>query len=300
MMNYPRRVAPPLQHEVPHPDVMLIDAERSTRNLTAQLVRYNFLEPADHPYIFDENYRVELSLTPRPENSRICYEDSWGSDHFERVGNIFVVPPRRQFRGKSDGLGKMRVLLCQIKPEALHEWLDGELTWTDQRLSACADVQNSNIRHLLFRLADEVKYPGFAGETLIDLLTGQLSIELSRYCTAIPEAPTKGGLSPWRLRLIDERIQDDSKAPTLTELADLCQLSVRQLARGFKISRGCSIGVYVANHRIECAKNMLAGGKQSIKSIAYSLGFASPGSFCYAFRRETGLTPREFQKRLLC
>lgn len=299
MTHYPRRITPPLQHEVPHPDVMLVDAERCTPNLTAQLVRYNFLEPADHPYIYDENYRIELSLTRRPENSRICYEDSWGSDHFERIGSIFVVPPGRQFRGKSDGLGKLKVLLCQIKPEALHEWLDRELEWSEQRLSACTDVQDSNIRHLLLRLAEEVKHPGFASDALIELLTGQLSIELSRYCTAIPETLAKGGLSPWRLRLIDERIKEDNTAPALTELADLCQLSVRQLARGFKTSRGYSIGAYVASQRVERAKHMLAGGDQSIKSIAYSLGFSSPGSFCYAFRRETGLTPREFQKRLL-
>ena len=44
-----------------------------------------------------------------------------------------------------------------------------------------------------------------------------------------------------RLRLIDERLADDPSAPPLGELADLCDLSVRQLTRGFKVSRACSI-----------------------------------------------------------
>lgn len=278
---------------------MVIEAERSVNRATAQLVRYNFLSPPDNPLFRGDNYRLELSLTRRPDNSRVCYKDAWGPNRFKRLGSIFLVPPGREIQGKSDSAGKMQVLLCDLKPEAVHEWLDSELEWTDERLSACLDIQDANIQQLLHRLADEVKHPGFASEPFIELLTGQLSIELCRYCTAIPETPLTGGLSTWRLRLIDERLREDWKAPTLTELADLCQLSVRQLARGFKASRGCSIGAYVASQRVEHAKRMLAGD-QSIKGIAYSLGFSSPASFCYAFRRATGLTPREFQKKLLC
>jgi AraC-like DNA-binding protein len=82
--------------------------------------------------------------------------------------------------------------------------------------------------------------------------------------------------------------------PTLSELAALFKLSVRQLTRGFRASRGCSIGDYVANSRIERAKRLLASD-QSIKTIAYALGFNSSSGFCFAFRRATGMTPGEFR-----
>src|SRR3546814_9741860 len=36
--------------------------------------------------------------------------------------------------------------------------------------------------------------------------------------------------------------------------------------------------------------------KPSVKAVSYSLGFSSPSSFCYAFRRATGVTPREFRR----
>jgi AraC-like DNA-binding protein len=75
---------------------------------------------------------------------------------------------------------------------------------------------------------------------------------------------------------------------------ELCKLSVRQLTRGFRVSRGCSIGDYVANNRIERAKRLLASA-QSIKTIAYSLGFNSSSGFCFAFRRATGMTAGEFR-----
>ena len=154
-----------------------------------------------------------------------------------------------------------------------------------------------SIRGLLLRLTREVCHPGFASEMLLDLMVPQLAIELGRYCASIKHERTKSGLAAWRLRLIDERVREHGKAPSLSELADLCNLSVRQLSRGFRISRGCSIGQYVEQTRVENAKRLLLAGK-SIKSIAYSMGFSSPSSFSYAFRRMMGTSPAEYRDKV--
>jgi AraC family transcriptional regulator len=73
---------------------------------------------------------------------------------------------------------------------------------------------------------------------------------------------------------------------------------VRQLTRGFRASRGRSIGECIARSRLDHARRLLAT-EQSVKAIAYSLGFASPSAFCFAFRRDTGETPRQFRERVL-
>jgi AraC family transcriptional regulator len=96
------------------------------------------------------------------------------------------------------------------------------------------------------------------------------------------------------LRLIDERLADLRQVPTLSELAALCKLSVRQLTRGFRASRGLSIGDHVAAIRIERAKQLLVSDL-NIKSIAHMSGFASPSAFCFAFRHASGMTPGEFR-----
>jgi AraC family transcriptional regulator len=127
-----------------------------------------------------------------------------------------------------------------------------------------------------------------------ELIAAQLAIELGRYFAQFDEIPRAGELAQWRLLAIDERLNDAQEIPTLSELAALCNLSVRQLTRRFRVSRGCSIGDYVANNRIERAKRLLASA-QSIKTIAYSLGFNSSSGFCFAFRRATGMTPGEFR-----
>jgi AraC family transcriptional regulator len=93
-------------------------------------------------------------------------------------------------------------------------------------------------------------------------------------------------------------LKEVREPPTLAELAGLCKLSVRQLTRGFRTSRGCSIGDHVAHSRLDNAKQLLST-EQSVKAIAYSLGFSSPSSFSYAFRRSVGETPRQFRQRML-
>ena len=201
-------------------------------------------------------------------------------------------------RAKSDGGRPQSSILCHLDRDAMRTWFGGDLQWTDRRLKAGLDIENVYIRGLLRRLAEEVRHPGFASEVLVELIAGQLAIELGRYCAEITEAAATGGLAPWRLRLIDERLNEICQAPTLTELAALCKMSVRQLTRGFRKSRGCSIGEHVARSRLKNAQQLLATD-QSVKAIAYSLGFASPSSFSYAFRRAVGETPREFRQREL-
>jgi AraC family transcriptional regulator len=176
------------------------------------------------------------------------------------------------------------------------ERLPADLLSTEPRLSASIDLTNEVIRGLLQRLGEELRHPGFSSDVLMELVAGQLAIELQRHCGKLSSAEHKGGLSPWRLRLIEERLREVSAPPTLSELAASCKLSVRQLTRGFRVSRGCSIGDYINTSRVECAKRLLARG-DNVQGVAAALGFASASSFCFAFRRATGRTPNQYRVR---
>ncbi len=277
---------------------MTIEAELCVPAATMQVVHYLFVEPVSGAMREDQDYRLDLCLTPRPRNARACYSDRWAPHHFERLGPVWLLPPGETLQACSDGGRPQRSLVCRVRSEQMRAWLQRDLEWTDRRLAAILDIPDANIRGLLLRLAEEVRHPGFASEVLVELICAQIAIELGRYCAAVIEGPMTGGLAPWRLRMIEERLREVQAAPTLAELAELCQLSVRQLTRGFRASRGCSIGDHVAHSRLEQAKRLLSGD-QSVKAIAYSLGFSSPSSFSYAFRSLLGETPRQFRLRVL-
>ena len=279
-----------------------VEAELSGRDIAAQIVRFDIPNPTDSLVKPDDRYQVNMCLTPRPLHARACYEARWGPHRFDRLGDIFLVPPGELLRFRGDR-GRQSSLTCQLRPGLLSDLVGRDLAWDDRQLAATLDISNARIRALLFRLAGEVRYPGFASDRMLELFGHELAIEIARYCLEVHERPTTGGLASWRLRLIDERLSDDSSpdgrgAPTLAELAAICNNSIRQLTRGFRISRGCSIGDYIEQRRMESAKRLLATG-ESVKGVAFAMGFASPSSFTFAFRRAVGVSPSHFRQRQL-
>lgn len=275
---------------------MTIEAEREVSIATVQLACFEQTVASDHIFQEKGDYWLDLCLTPRPRNARACFRDHWAPHRFERIGELFLVPSGQRMQVRTEG-GRQASVICRLHADAVSQWFDGDLQWTDRRLEASLDIAQSSIRSLLVRAGQEARHPGFGSEVLMELIAAQMAIELSRYCASVAERPASGGLAPWRLRLIDERLTEMRAPPTLGELASLTNLSVRQLTRGFRASRDCSIGDYVEASRIEGAKRLLAT-EESVKAIAYSMGFASPSSFTYAFRRATGVTPSEFRAEM--
>jgi AraC family transcriptional regulator len=47
---------------------------------------------------------------------------------------------------------------------------------------------------------------------------------------------------------------------------------------------------------METAKRLLVDG-DSVKTIAFAMGFSSPSSFTFAFRRAVGISPSVFRQR---
>lgn len=278
-------------------ELMTLEAELRVPIATVQLARFHMTDPADNILRETDSYWLDLCLTPRPLNARACYRERWSPHRFEPIGALFAVPPGQTMQARADGGAPQTSILCHLRSEPMQQWLGGKLEWTDRQLEASLDIVDANVRQLLLRMLQELRQPGFASEALVELMAMQIAIELSRYWTGIKEGPVTGGLAAWRLRLIDERLRVVGQAPSLSELALLCKVSVRQLTRGFRASRRRSIGDHVATCRIEHAQQLLAAG-QGIQATARTLGFASASSFCVAFRRATGQTPRQYRQRL--
>jgi AraC family transcriptional regulator len=274
----------------------MIDGELRVAHASACIMRFTLPEPIDARMTPADTYRLDLCLTPRPLDTRGCFVEHWGPHRFEPLGDVFLVPPGQLLHTRGHG-GEQVSVTCDLSRTLVDPWLDTDLEWTDRRLEAALDMPSPHVRSLLNRLAEECRRPGLGGNALVELIAGQLAIEIGRFCESIGDGPSTGGLAAWRLRLIDERLRDSAVPPRLDELSRSCSLSVRQLTRGFRASRGCSISDYVERSRIESAKRLLAQ-EGSVKSIAFATGFASPSSFAYAFRRATGSSPRQFRSRV--
>lgn len=272
-----------------------IDAELPIELGSVQIRRQTWHEPIDN-MAASPAHHLELSLLPRSDHARACYPNHWGPHRFEPIGELFLFPAHEVVHAKSD-CRLQNSIVIDFAPAALSQWIDLGTEWTDRRLQGCLDIVSHDLRGLLFRIGEEGRAPGLASKTMIELMALQAAIELSRYILNIDEEKAIGGLSPWRLRLIEERLVGDITPPSVTELATLCNISVRHLTRAFRVSRGRSIGSYVLEHRMTHAKKLIESGL-SIKSVAQAMDFTASSNFTAAFRRATGETPREYKQRV--
>ncbi len=87
--------------------------------------------------------------------------------------------------------------------------------------------------------------------------------------------------------------------PTVNYLASLLNLSPKYLSDLLKQETGKTALELIHLYIISEAKNMLVGGDHSISEIAYLLGFENLPYFSRLFKKEAGMSPREFKGYIL-
>lgn len=82
---------------------------------------------------------------------------------------------------------------------------------------------------------------------------------------------------------------------TLSQIAEIACLSTHHFLRVFKQAFEETPHQYLTRKRIERAKDLLLTTSISIAGICQSVGFRSPGSFSWLFRRHVGCSPEGFR-----
>lgn len=83
---------------------------------------------------------------------------------------------------------------------------------------------------------------------------------------------------------------------TLSDIAKGCNLSVSNLKRIFHIYSDVGVMKYFISIKIRRAIKLIESG-QSIAETSERLGFSSTNYFHNVFKRETGMTPREYKSK---
>jgi AraC-like DNA-binding protein len=94
---------------------------------------------------------------------------------------------------------------------------------------------------------------------------------------------------------VEQILATHSTAPTLEGVARELGISARSLRRRM-LTEGLSFTDLATRSRMRMAKRMLERPGASIQETAYELGFASPAAFHRAFKRWTGMTPKQYQQ----
>jgi AraC-type DNA-binding domain-containing proteins len=97
----------------------------------------------------------------------------------------------------------------------------------------------------------------------------------------------------------DKRVVTEKGLPTVNYMASKLFVSPKYLSDLLKQETGKTALELIHLYVISEAKNLLIEGNQSISEIAYSLGFENPPYFSRLFKKETGMSPKEFKGSLL-
>lgn len=96
---------------------------------------------------------------------------------------------------------------------------------------------------------------------------------------------------------LEERFADQKEGiPTVQEVADHLQVSVRYLSDMLRTLTGQNAQQHIHDRLIERAKIALSTTQLTVAEIAYQLGFEHPQSFNKLFKRHTNLSPTIFRK----
>jgi AraC family transcriptional regulator len=263
---------------------------------TVELMEFRPPSPYSAAVQSDENHLVLFVPPARVEGELRCAEKG-----------IIDYRPAMPVRFRPAGVtyevrglrGQSRLLRHVFSNEKMHAAMDGDHEWSGEEIERGLDLSSSRLTPLLMKMIDELSAPRLGSEIMLDALSTVVIVELVRYLRATdPTSPT-GRLSHAQLRRITERVEQKvGAAPTVAELARLCDMSERNLLRLFRASTGETVSGYVRRVQLTRARQLLTMTDLPLKEISYRLGFAQPSSFIASFRRTTAETPNQFRRRL--
>ena len=110
--------------------------------------------------------------------------------------------------------------------------------------------------------------------------------------------PAAGGLSPWRVRRVEQHIEENLDATIrIEDLAALAKLSVRHFSLAFKQSFGVPPHAHIVRRRIEKAQELMLLTDQPLAEVALACGLADQAHLSKWFRRLAGVSPNAWRRR---
>ena len=195
-----------------------------------------------------------------------CYAPhAYGTDSgFEALWIHFDGPMARSFYETI--VSEKGSLLYPAHPDAIHRSLYNIYDTFRSRAPIAEDQISGTITNILSDLLSSEKTQQVSGKTQIGISEAISHINKYFY-----------------------------KSITLQELADIAALSPYYFSRVFARETGMTPHKYLISTRMANAKFLLKTSQMSVKEIAIRSGFSDESGFCTAFKKQEGMTPKEYR-----
>lgn len=156
-------------------------------------------------------------------------------------------------------------------------------------------VNFNAIQAKLFRLFEEMRFTRFGKVTKIRLCIEDLILHINRMAyenTHSNEPVKQRSLAVNLIQHIENHLHDDL---SLDHLSEVFYVSKYHISHVFKETFGISIHQFITKKRLERCKDGLLAGLDVTKNY-HLIGFKDYSSFYRAFKKEYGLSPKDFME----
>jgi AraC-like DNA-binding protein len=267
------------------------------------------------PIVFSRMFSTEVhpgrSISPFPENAftfQIPLIPAKFSDL--RFGNKVVVMPEVQEPGRaflfdlsarptvglSTSFDNVRMYIAQSTIDDLaYEKGLPRIGGLSQPICGPKDPILFRIAQLLVPALDA---PNTVSQAFIEYIALAFHEHVIRFYggSAISTRPEMR-LAPWQIRRVIELVESNlGKNHSISELAQLCELSTSHFAQAFRRTIGAAPHQWLMKRRVEHAKMMLRTTRFSLALISASCGFYDQSHFSRVFMRAEGHSPAEWRR----
>ena len=85
-----------------------------------------------------------------------------------------------------------------------------------------------------------------------------------------------------------------TEPPTLNDLANEVEISLKKLKEGFKQVYGASVYVFLLDYKMQVSKRLLSSGNYNVNEVALKIGYSTATHFINAFKKKFGTTPKKY------
>lgn len=241
---------------------------------------------------------VHLSGTMRTLDTEI---EGAGTTHEPPApGDIWLVPSGARYASQAQGQVISYVEL-RIAPDATVD-VPGSRPASLETVGPRLGYRDEFLYYTLARICTLIQSPDDLSAMMAERLQLALRQHLFRDCR--PDlAPSLGASKAAFSALIARRLSDYIETHleqriALADLAAIADTSVHRLLIAFRRNFGTTPAQYVLTQRLRRARWRLLNSSQDIAEIAVSCGFSSHSHLASAFKRDIGITPRQFREGL--